>query len=148
MRVYSKKQAEAFMEQRIVFRRVYAEELNIDDLQEDYPEWVHKYREPMLDRISNPTKQLCRLFKENNVWFKIKCPIKTNTSYKFCDIYIPDIDAIVMIKSKKDSSTPTLFSDEKADLFAKNHEVYNLSYDSVNSKDSTYKRLCKTLGIV
>lgn len=148
MRVYSKKQTEAFMEQRIVFRRVYAEELNIGDLQEDYPEWVHKYREPMLDRVSKPTKQLCKLFKEHNIWFKIKCPIKVDTSYKFCDIYIPEIDAIVMIKSKKDSSTPTLFSDEKADLFAKNHEVYNLSYDSVNSKDSTYKRLCMTLGIV
>lgn len=148
MRVYSKKQAEAFMKQRIVFRRVYAEELNIDDLQEDYPEWIYKYREPMLDRVNKPTKLLCKLFKGHNIWFKIKCPIKTNTSYKFCDIYIPEIDAIVMIKSKKDSSTPTLFSDEKADLFAKNHEVYNLSYDSVNSKDSTYKRLCKTLGIV
>lgn len=147
MRVYSKKQAEALMEQRLVFRRVYAEELNIDDLQEDYPEWVHKYREPMLDRVSMPTKQLCKLFKEHNIWFKIKCPIKVDTSYKFCDIYIPEIDAIVMVQSKKDSKTPNLFSNERADLFSKSHEVYNLYYDSVKNEDFTYKRLTQALGI-
>lgn len=121
---------DALMEKRLRFRSEFLDELDILNSSERFPEWVYRYREPLLDKISNPVKQLARLLKDCGIVFKLKWPLEVNDSYKFADIYIPATDTVIIVAPKSELLRPTLFMDEKAEIFRQNHrDVRQFGYD-------------------
>lgn len=120
---------EILMEKRLRFRSDFSDELDIYDCGKTFPEWIYRFREPLLDKVSNPVKQLARLLKDAGVIFKIKWPLESEGQWKFADIYIPATDTVVTITSKSDWLAPTLFMDEKPEFFERDHKVCRLDYD-------------------
>lgn len=125
----SKKFNEAMMERRLAFRNAFEEELDMGEFRRLVPEWVVENRAPLLDKISTPVKQIGTILKSAGVCFKFRWPLQIDGRWKFADIYIPSTDTVVMVSSKKELATPTLFGDERAFFFEKKHNVCSLPYD-------------------
>lgn len=125
----SKRYNQILLERRLEFREEFCEELDIFDAEARFPEWIYQYREPLLDKVSKPLKQLARLLKDCGVKFKMKWPLEIDGQWKYADIYIPKSDTVVTVASKSDYLRPSLFMNDKADFFSRGHNVCQLDYD-------------------
>lgn len=125
----SRKFNEAMMERRLAFRNAFEKELSLGEIRSSVPEWVAQNRAPLLDKISNPVKQIGAILKSAGIDFKFRWPLQIDGRWKFADIYIPSTDTVVMVLSRKEMATPGLFGDERACFFEKEHKVCSLPYD-------------------
>lgn len=123
--------SEMMLERRLAFREEFAEELSMGEFRYMVPEWVVSTRELLLDKISNPVKQIGLILKSAGVCFKFRWPLRVDGRWKFADIYIPSTDTVVMVSSRKELVEPSLFADERACFFEKEHNVCALPYDCI-----------------
>lgn len=142
----SKRYNQMLLEQRLRFRDEFCVELDIFDSEVKFPEWIYEFREPLLDKVSKPLKQLARLLKDCGVNFKMKWPLEIDGKWKFADIYIPGKDMVVTVTSKADYLRPSLFMNEKAEFFSRSHNVCQLDYDVFEGDHEKVMELISTLN--
>lgn len=146
-RARGKRYSEVMMEKRLRFRDEFSVELDIFDSGESFPEWIYRFREPLLDKISKPVKQLASLLKGCGIEFKLKWPLSVNGTWKFADIYIPSTDTVIVVTTKADYLRPSLFQDEKAEFFRQSHNVRQFDYDVFDRSHEEIIGLIEELGV-
>lgn len=125
----------------------YAEHVDILDMETAFPEWVYRFREGIVSKVSSPVRKLTKRLHEAHVRFKLKYPVEVGGQYKFADIYIPGRNIAVTFTTRKDHLEPSLFMDEKADFFGQACEVWHFGYDVFERHPEELEAFYERLGI-
>ena len=120
------------------FYEEFCEELDIFTDENKHPEWVYRFREDILSKLSPTVRRVSRTL-HGRVNFKIMYPVEINGKYKFADIYIPHLNTVIVcLSSHKEFGNICCKTPEKTNYFSEKFnviEVYEyFTTDEIASK--------------
>ena len=95
----------------------YCNEVDIFDSQNHFPDWIYKFREQNLHKISKNFRLMCQILKDEGFEFKIKYPIENEGKWKFADVYLPKYNTVVLLMNEKDYIGLPCWSKSDRELF-------------------------------
>jgi hypothetical protein len=127
---------------RELFFDNFADEIDIFDSPTSYPDWILRIREEQLAKITPCLQNFSARLKSYGLNFKIKQPLCVDGKYKFADIYLPDINTVLMQTSMYTNFRPVGLLSERAESFRRDFTVYE--FDPIDTETVT-ERLIERL---
>ena len=125
---------DTLLSSRRTFYDDFAEELDIFTDEVKHPEWVYRFREDILSKLSPTVRRVARML-HGRVNFKIKYPVEMNGKYKFADIYIPHTNTVIVcLSSHNEFGNICCKTPEKTNHFSERFNVVEV-FEYTTSED-------------